>query len=120
MIRQILFFTFAGLTLTACLKDKSVEPIPTGACADTVYFNDDLLVPLFNNSCNVSGCHSAEDAAAGRIFVAHDSISNHADEIFLTISHDVSKTPMPIGGDKIADSLIQKFDCWIQQGKLDN
>jgi hypothetical protein len=120
MIRQILFFTVVGFSLTACLKDKSTEPITAVPCSDTVYFNDDLLVPLFNNSCNVSGCHSAADAAAGRIWVAHDSISNHADEIFLAISHDASKAPMPLGGDKIADSLIQKFDCWIQQGKLDN
>lgn len=122
MMRQILIFAGVVITLSSCLKDKTVEPVPPteDPCLDTVHFNDELLIPLFNNSCNVSGCHSAEDVAAGRIWVAHDSISANADEIFLSISHDPSKTPMPYGGDKLADSLIQKFDCWIQQGKLNN
>lgn len=119
-MRQILIFVGTAITLTACLKDRTVEPLPPDPCVDIVSFNDDLLIPLFNNSCNVSGCHSTEDVAAGEIWVAHDSISNHADLILEAISHDPSRSPMPFGGEKLADSLIQKFDCWIQQGKLNN
>jgi len=122
MIRQILIFAGLAIILSSCLKDKTVEPVPPPAdlCIDNVNFNDELLIPLFNNSCNVSGCHSTEDVAAGLVFVAHDSIAVKADVIFKTISHDPSTIPMPYVGDKLADSLIQKFDCWIQQGKLDN
>ena len=68
----------------------------------------------------MSGCHSVADATDGKIWVAHDSISNHADLILEAISHDPARAPMPFGGEKLADSLIQKFDCWMQQGKLDN
>lgn len=120
MIRQLVLFASIGFLFTACLKDKTVEPIPPSVCEDTVFFNDELLVPLFNNSCNMSGCHDAGTAAAGRIWVEHESIAANAEEIFLSISHDASKVAMPLGGDKLADSLIQKFDCWMQQGKLDN
>ena len=27
---------------------------------------------------------------------------------------------MPLGGQKLADSLIQEFGCWIEQGLQDN
>lgn len=122
MIRQIIFFAAIGLTLTACVKDKTIEPVPvpTFLCTDTVSFENDLLVPLFNTSCNTSGCHSGADAAASYVFEAHDLISVNSTVILKVINHDATVSPMPKGGEKLADSLIQKFDCWIQQGKLNN
>jgi hypothetical protein len=33
---------------------------------------------------------------------------------------DGSESSMPQGGDKLADSLIQKVNCWINQGALNN
>lgn len=119
-MRQILIFAGVVLTLTACLKDKSVEPVIAGPCADTIYFNDDLLIPIFNTSCNTSGCHSSGDAAAGYVLEGFDNISDNSDVLLKVLQHEASVTPMPLGGDKLADSLIQKFDCWIQQGKLNN
>jgi hypothetical protein len=120
MMRQKLIFVGLVVMLTACLKDQAATPLPIGPCVDTVQFNDELLVPLLNTSCNTSGCHSSGDAAAGYVLEGHDLISSNAEAIFEAISHDPGRTPMPLSGDKLADSLIQKFDCWIQQGKLNN
>jgi len=121
-MKNVLLFLFAGLFMSSCLKDKTVEPTPppSGPCADTVSFNEELLPEIFNLSCNTSGCHDAGAGSAGYVLETHDQISSNANVIFNVINHDAGFVPMPYGGEQLADSLIQKVDCWIQQGKLNN
>lgn len=111
----------AGLAFTSCLKDKTVEPVDmSGPCSETVFFQDEIQTEITNLSCNVAGCHDSSSGAGGYVFETHEQISTNADIILNAIRQDGSAASMPLGGDKLADSLIQKFDCWITQGKLDN
>jgi hypothetical protein len=121
-MKQLLLLFSIGFVFTSCLKDKTVEPTPppTGPCADTVSFNDELLPQIFDISCNTSGCHDAGTGSSGYVFETYEQISSNADVILKVINHDAGFVPMPYGGEKLADSLIQKVECWIEQGKLNN
>jgi hypothetical protein len=50
----------------------------------------------------------------------HEQISTNANVILDVLQHNLGFVPMPYGGEKLADSLIQKMDCWIEQGQLNN
>ena len=122
MIKRSLFTITFLIVLTACLKDKTAEPViePVGPCADTVSFQDEIFPEIFEPTCASVYCHGDGGGSGGYILNSHDQISTNADMLLKVMQHDPTVTPMPAGGDKLADSLIQKFDCWIQQGKLDN
>ena len=112
--------TFAlGVIFVSCLKDKTVEPA-VDVCEDTVFYATEIQGPILNTSCAVSECHNSGTAAAGFVFESHAQVSLNATTILSAIKHDGSTAPMPLGGSKLNDSLIQKFDCWIKQGKLNN
>lgn len=109
----------ASIGFISCKKDKAEEP-SNYTCDETISFSGELQPELFNVSCNVSGCHTPEDAASGYVWDSYANISPHTEKILGAIEHDGAYTPMPLGGDQLADSLIQKFACWVEQGALDN
>ena len=93
-------------------EDKRIFFDPVLDCSDTISFNRDVL-PTIIGYC--SGCH---DASQSLSLTNHSEISDHASAILNTLNG----VPflMPDGGPPLADSLIQQFECWINQGKLDN
>lgn len=121
MIKLKIIFIGATLLLVSCLKDKTIEPfVATGPCVDTVSYANEIVPQIINFSCNVAGCHNSSANAGGYILENHSQVSANADIVFNVLKHNAGFTPMPLGATKLSDSLIQKFDCWIQQGKLDN
>lgn len=108
------------ITFTSCLKHKA-EPIPVvpPTCPDTILFSTQVMSEIFTTSCN--GCHSSggSGASAG-IFTNHANIAIDADVILKTLKHESGVSAMPIGGDKLNDNLIETFECWIEQGKMNN
>jgi hypothetical protein len=122
MIKYLLIITVAAITVfSSCVKEKTVEPlvVEAGPCADTVSFSGFILPEIIDASCNTMGCHD-QSGAAGYSLLNHNQVSTNANVIFSVINHDAGYTPMPYNENKIPDSLIQKFDCWMQQGLLNN
>lgn len=109
---------FAALTVIlivmACKKDQTVKP----ECFDSVSYANDVK-PLMELNCSTAGCHDAS-AAGGYNLSTYSSVSANADRILNVLNHNAGYTPMPMGGNKLADSLIQKVECWVKQGALDN
>ena len=101
----------------SCTKDVTAEPF-SGDCLDTISYSN-FIQPLMNTNCNTSGCHDAS-SAGGLEFLNYNDISTNANVILSAINHDGIFTNMPLGETKLADSLIQQFQCWIAQGKLEN
>ncbi|NRA10409.1 MAG: hypothetical protein HRT57_00470 [Crocinitomicaceae bacterium] len=99
----------------SCKQDKII-PIPE-ECPEPISFAQDLE-PLFVTTCSTSGCHDVS-ATSGFNLIGYDNIVANADSLLLVIRH-VGGTPMPFNGTKWSDENIQKFQCWIQQGSLDN
>ncbi len=116
-----LVFVGAALLMlsTSCKKDKVQVTVNDALCTDTISFINDIK-PIFDVNCSTSGCHDSGSSAAGYTLNNHQNIALFADQSLGAMRHDGGFTPMPFGGTKLADSLIQKFECWIGQGKLNN
>ena len=105
----------SGLCLYSCMKDK----VPTDLaiqCTDTVSFNS-VIEPLIQTKC--VECHEVGGASGGYVFEGYDNISTNASDM-LDAMRGIGFTQMPIVGPALNDSLIQLFECWIYQGRLDN
>jgi len=106
---KFLTFIVSLLLLTSCTKDKAETVL---VCPDTISFSTQIM-PMINDNC--IGCHSGQYSPD---ITNHAEIAANASKISKSI-HGTT-TLMPYNGDKLADSLIQQFDCWVKQGKLDN
>jgi hypothetical protein len=112
-----LMLFIVDMTISACTKDK-VQPAPIDAsCADTISFAIDIL-PIMESNC--TGCHNANNASGGYDLTNHAGVTQNTGKLYGSIVHDGSASSMPKGGDKIADALIQKVYCWINQGAKNN
>ena len=112
-----LFLSLAGVS--SCNKDKTeVEVIVPEACPDTISFSG-FVEPLIQANCSTSGCHDVT-ATAGYDLLGYTNISTHANSILTAIKHENSGAGMPIGQPKFNDSIIDRVNCWIDQGTLNN
>lgn len=120
-MKKILFLFVATYTLSACLKNKTSEFVEVSpvTCVDTVFFQDEIMGEIMNVSCNTAGCHNAGTNAGGYVLENYSQVAGSA-AVLAGVMNYTAGLPMPQGSPKLADSLLQKFDCWIEQGKLDN
>ena len=114
------------LLFIGCYKNKTVI-FDTGAeITRPVSFASDII-PIFNSSCSVSGCHSAGGKAPD--LTTSNAFNNLATGNFINISSPESSvilqwmtgkksTPMPVGGiNKDYNALVL---AWIKQGAQNN
>jgi hypothetical protein len=72
------------------------------------------------NNCSTSGCHNAPGPGKPAL-TNHSQISANDSDLKNVINKNPGESSfMPLGGQKLADSLLQQFDCWIDQGSQDN
>lgn len=107
-------FTLYLSLISSCAKDK-VSFVAPPNCPDTISFNTQVL-PMIQSNC--TGCHNIGNGT-GYTLTNHSNISSSADAI-LGSMHGTGYQLMPQGGPALPDSLIQKVECWIYQGKKNN
>ena len=117
-MRSLFCFLFV-VAFLSCSKDEMVEPFVPEACGDTVSYNQEIVPEIIDKSCNVTGCHDAT-AAGGRELTSHFLVSQNTDPLYRVMAHEEGWVAMPVGQERLADSLLQKCYCWIQQGRLEN
>ncbi|HIP37249.1 MAG TPA: hypothetical protein EYG85_10390 [Crocinitomix sp.] len=124
---KLFYFTFTSiifivvLTLPSCLKHKTAKVNSfDSTCVDTISFNNEIMPEILTPSCNTSGCHNSTSVAGGYDLSNYTNNSSNADIILNSIQQVNGFVPMPLGAPKLDDSLINKFKCWIEQGKLNN
>lgn len=106
----------------SCQKNQSSKfdkfiPEP---CTDSVSFNNEILPQIINKTCSNTSCHNSISEPSGLDFTVHEKIVPITHSMYKSMAHDSGYIPMPSEDVRIADSLIQKFYCWIQQGKKNN
>ena len=128
MLRYISIVGLLGVVLLAsgCYKDKTVILETGEEITRTVSFATDIL-PIFNNSCNVSGCHSqggkSPDLSAGNAYnsLLNGNFINTSDPQTSALYEWMAGkrgTPMPVSGvNKDYNSLVL---AWIKQGAQNN
>lgn len=109
------------IILVSCSKTKTVEePFAPSACGiDTISYGAEVVPEIIDLSCNVAGCHDVS-AEGGLELTSHALVSANTHALYTSMSHGDGFEPMPVDQPRIADSLLQKFYCWIQQGRLNN
>ena len=108
----IVIFSVFGL-LMSCTKDK-VQATNCGG-ADEVSFAA-IIWPMIEQNCN--DCHGS--GAGGYTFDEYDKIENNASVILDAMRANGGVQLMPINGPALDDSLINAFEVWICQGKMNN
>jgi len=133
MTRNKIMLTVAILVVTllvfqSCYDAATVVVDNGPAITKTVSFKTDI-VPIFNKSCSVAGCHNsggrAPDLSADK---AYNSLLNgkyldtgSPDQSSLYLFLTGKKTPqMPLGASSNPSSINQLVLAWIQQGAKNN
>ncbi len=117
---------FTMLLLMGCYKDRTLITDTGTEITRPVSFTNDII-PLFNSSCNTSGCHStggkAPDLSASNALTSLttgdylNTATPESSTIYLWMAGKKS-TPMPVSGiNKDFNALIL---AWIKQGAQNN
>lgn len=109
------------LSFYSCLKDHSAGYVKyqPAICNDTIYYDTEIRAEIIDKSCNVAGCHDIT-TAGGLKYTNHSEVSAMTHPMYLSIIHDTAVSSMPYSTVRLPDSLLNKFYCWIQQGRLNN
>jgi len=103
--------------MLSCETDKIAQQDPE--CPTEISFSAQIQ-PLIQTNCSTSGCHATPGPGKPALN-DHAQISSNASQIRNVIKKEPGDPNfMPLGGQKLADSLIQQFGCWIEQGLQDN
>lgn len=116
-LKYVFSLSLIAFLVVSCKKDKTPEPVaPTAeVCPEEISFST-FIQPLMTNNC--AGCH---DGTLPPNVSNYSEISAAADGIWVRInSSDNDPLLMPSGGPKLHADSLQKFKCWIDQGKLNN
>jgi hypothetical protein len=110
-ISTVIFVIF----ITSCAKDKvgGDVPYPEVICSDTISFANDVL-PIIQNNC--TGCHDNQN---GYTFTNYSNISSNHTAIIGSMQANGYQL-MPQGGPALPDNVIQKIQCWVNQGLKNN
>ena len=120
-----LLLLMAGTALfTACQKEY-YTPSPISV-PDTVSFASHII-PIFNASCNTSGCHSTggvspdltEANAHFELTITGMVNANDPEGSILYQRMNSNSNPMPPSG-KLPSGVLETIRLWIEQGALDN
>lgn len=117
---------FAMLLVIGCYKDKTVVFDTGEEITRPVSFSADII-PIFNSSCNISGCHASgaktPDLSATNAYNAL-TVGNYLNtttpesSIIYQWMAGKKSTPMPVGGiNKDYNALVL---AWIKQGAQNN
>lgn len=123
---RIISASAAVFVLSGCYKNKTVLFDTGEEITRTVTFSNDII-PIFNSSCNVSGCHNAGGKAPdlsaanaynslmGAGYINTDNAP--ASELYMWMTGKRG-TPMPVSGaNKDYNALVLG---WIKQGAQNN
>jgi hypothetical protein len=117
LLSVFLFFS----VLTCCTKDKTAIP---PACIEDSSFELEVK-PIFINNC--TSCHNSNLNYGGIILEDFNSITDNINNSLMemkagTMPYDQNFLPAISSDiiDVIADSLIEKIDCWKINGMKNN
>ncbi len=116
MKKNILSISMLAILIIASCSDEESTPSKddnNGNDSITVSFSKDIK-PIIDAKCIY--CHKSTSPQLS----TYDQIAQNAERILGAIKHESGYKPMPQGGAKLADSLINKFEIWVSNGKPNN
>lgn len=127
-MKNISFYRFLCIIgmivgLQACYYDNEEDLYPTinPPTCDTLEVSLSLVVvPILDDNC--ISCHSGGTPAANINLEGYDDllIQVNNGNLLGVIRHDARFSPMPKGGNQLADCDIDKIAAWVSQGAKNN
>ena len=117
LIYKFSLFILVIILATSCTKDVAEPAVPCEVLTSS--FNSDIL-PIFTTNCAISGCHNLATSSGGFAWETHAVISANVEYILHVINHEPGYPKMPKNKSKLHDTLIQKIQCWYDNGTPDN
>jgi len=123
--RHVILLALIAAVMSSCYYDEVIKAEENIDVGEVTFSND--IIPIFNQSCNVSGCHarggqkpdlSPENAYNSLIngnYVNVDSPENS--ELYLWVKGENALPMPPSGSDATINANIL---AWIEQGALNN
>jgi hypothetical protein len=110
-------FAVPFLIFESCSKDKTQAPNETFCDSTKTFTYTADVKPIFDANCALIGCHNTIGAAAGVVLDDFTSAKTFTEsgKVICAMKYSSGCTPMPASG-KLADSLIQKVECWAKTG----
>ena len=124
-IRTTVFLVLILWSIQACYYDDFL-PMDDSTEVGTVNFNSDLI-PIFNASCNLSGCHSTggkkpnlspSNAYTSLINGGYINKSAPENSLLYQWMKGLKGTPMPVSGSNATYNA--KVLAWLKQGALND
>ena len=111
------------IIIFSCFYDseESLYPVIGNICDTTNVTYTSSIVPLLQNNC--LSCHSNINAASqgGNVHLQdYTDVNSNKTKILNSIKHLPGASPMPKGGAKLKDCLIQQVEIWINKGAPNN
>ncbi|MFA7272887.1 MAG: hypothetical protein WC044_03415 [Crocinitomicaceae bacterium] len=116
---KIIFALFLISTAVVFSCKKKTTSTTSASCSSTISYVS-TIKPMMDQNCNTSGCHTSGSSAGGYNLSSYSGVSSAADRILKTMRHTSGYQAMPQGAAMLASSTTDQFDCWVQQGKLNN
>lgn len=124
----VLAFIFFSIGLTSC-EYKQMEPVVINELPTDVSFSDDIM-PIFNASCNMAGCHSeggiSPDLSATNAYLVLSSgsmldlLTPENSELYKRMIDEGNPMPTNGFGGILDANKTNTVLVWIQEGALDN
>ena len=109
------FSTIVFSFLLSCQKKENLptsNPTTTPTDCATISYKTDIA-PMMSANC--TSCHNANQASAGINLSTYANVAKYASSSLNAMNNG----SMPPAG-KLPIGTIQKLNCWISQGKLNN
>lgn len=92
----------------------------TGGCDTTLFTYSGAVAPVMTTYCK--GCHNPASLGAGIDLSTYAGVKSTAasGRLLGSIKHTTGYTPMPQGGNQLADCQIRQIEKWIQAGTPNN
>lgn len=103
--------------ITGCYYDKE-EDLYTSTCATTDIRYSNIVKPILDQSCNVTGCHNTATLAGGYDFSTFATVKTVATngQLIGSITHATGFSAMPQGREKLSDCQISQIQTWVTNG----
>jgi hypothetical protein len=115
MLNKYSFFVVICLLILSCTKEDTTT---TTDCTGTIPTYSSDIAAIFNASCATAGCHSGSFPADGLDLSSFATAKNASlnGKVLASMKHSSGTVAMPLGGTKLADAVISKVECWINNG----
>lgn len=117
MKKWLLIFIPISVLATGCYFDKE-ENLYTSSCVTTDIRYANIVKPIVDANCNVTGCHNSATNAGGYDLSTYAGLKAVATsgQLVGSITHASGFSQMPQGREKLSDCQISQIQTWVANG----